>query len=227
MSYETFASTRGARVHVSRETPGDGVNREFHVDAATLEDVGEIFDGVLRLRDGHAVTRNDDDALRCEKELRDRSDVRLVDRAGDRCAFARRARRRAEPAEDDVPNRSIHRAAHDGAQDRAAARSDERARDDEQIISEHEAGGRRGPSRIAVEERHDDGHVAAADRHHPVHAEERRDARHREEPRKTVCARARANEEHAEHDARAERDRVERVTRRQEKRVCFRWCRAI
>jgi hypothetical protein len=34
---------------------------------------------------------------------------------------------------------------------------------------------------VAVEQRHHDGHVGAADRHHEVHAEERGERRHRDQ----------------------------------------------
>ena len=63
----------------------------------------------------------------------------------------------------------------------APRRADERAGDDQQIVREHEAGRRRGPARVAVEHRHDDRHVRAADRHDHVHAEEQRDHRHQDE----------------------------------------------
>jgi hypothetical protein len=56
------------------------------------------------------------------------------------------------------------------AQD-GAARADQRAGDDEQVVLEHEAGRGRGPARVAVEHRHHDRHVGAADGRDQVHAE--------------------------------------------------------
>jgi len=38
---------------------GDGVNPELYVDTALRERIIEFANFVLRLRDGHAVTRND------------------------------------------------------------------------------------------------------------------------------------------------------------------------
>ena len=88
----------------------------------------------------------------------------------------RRAFLRAEAAENHAEERAVHRRAHDVAQDRAA-RSDQRAGDDQQVVRQHEARRRRRPARVAVQHRHDDRHVGAADRHHQVDAEERREDR--------------------------------------------------
>jgi hypothetical protein len=88
----------------------------------------------------------------------------------------------AEAAEHHVEDRAVHRAAHDDGED-GAARADERAGDDEQVVAEHEARGGRRPARVAVEQRHHHGHVRAADGHDEVHAEQPSAARHREQPR--------------------------------------------
>ncbi len=47
-------------VHVAGHASGDGMNAELHVDAFFGENVVEFADFVLRLRDGHAVSGNDD-----------------------------------------------------------------------------------------------------------------------------------------------------------------------
>ena len=93
-----------------------------------------------------------------------------------------------EAAEDDAQERAIHRPAHDVAQDRAA-RPDQRAGDDEQIVGQHEAGRRGRPARIAVEHRHDDRHVGSADRHHQVDAQDRRQHRAQDERHRLADAR--------------------------------------
>jgi hypothetical protein len=49
--------------------------------------------------------------------------------------------------------------------------------DDQEVVAEHEAGGRRRPARVAVQHRDDHGHVRASDRHHEVNTEHARDAR--------------------------------------------------
>ena len=51
-------------VHVPRHPPGDRVDRVLHVDAPVLEELGELADRVLGLRDGEAVARDDDDRAR-------------------------------------------------------------------------------------------------------------------------------------------------------------------
>ena len=68
----------------------------------------------------------------------------------------------AEAAGDDGDERAVHRAAHDVGQVGTGG-ADERAGDDEQVVLEQEARRRGRPAGVAVEHRHDDGHVAAAD----------------------------------------------------------------
>ena len=165
-----------------RPATGWIANRTF--DAAARAAARELLHRVLRLRDRHAVAGDDDDALRAA------SSARPPRRRWSRCTVAGRRRRRrrpwrrlgAEAAEHDVPDRPVHRAAHDVAQDRAAS-ADQRAGDDQQVVRQHEARRRRRPARVAVEQRHHDRHVAAADRHDQVDAEQQRDARHRQQRR--------------------------------------------
>ena len=66
------------------------------------------------------------------------------------------------------------------------ARADQRAGDDQQVVDEHEARGRRRPAGVAVQHRDDDRHVAAADRRHQVEAEQQRDDRHDDERQHAV-----------------------------------------
>ena len=185
------------------------------------EQLRDLVERILRLRDGHAVAGDDDDLLRVEQELGGlggRDALHLAGRL--RSAGRRRAFLGAEAAEDDAQERAVHRRAHDVAQD-GAARSDQRAGDDEQVVGEHEAGGRRRPARVAVEHRHDDRHVGAADRHHEVDADDAgehraEDQRHRRRVtarprrRRTACARYDAGQDHRD---------VERVPARQQQRL--------
>ena len=87
-------------------------------------------------------------------------------------------------------------------------------------FDEHEAGGRRRPARVAVEQRDDDRHVAAADRHHQVHAEQQREPRHGRAalaaPARRLGARSRARASAT--DATRRSRRVEHVAPRQEQR---------
>ena len=48
-------------VHVAGHAAGDRMDGELHVDAALRQLLVEIVHPVLRLRDGHAVSGNDDD----------------------------------------------------------------------------------------------------------------------------------------------------------------------
>src|SRR5689334_24858856 len=104
------------------------VDRIFDPYALLLEEVGHLTDGMLRLRDGHSVARNNDYLLGLLHEegrvLGGTPFVRPVD--GSRLATARYC---AEASRNHRQEAAIHRAAHDVAEDCTRA-SDERAGDD-------------------------------------------------------------------------------------------------
>ena len=139
------------------------------------QELGDLVERVLRLGDRHAVAGHDDHALGVAAGSRAVSAaVTLFDlalRVAARALGGRRALVGAEAAEDHAQERAVHRPAHDVAEDRAA-RADQRAGDDQQVVGQHEAGGRRGPARVAVEHRDHDRHVGAADGHDQVDAED-------------------------------------------------------
>ena len=174
--------------------PATGWMPKRTFDAVLAQRLGDLVDRVLRLRDRHAVARHDDHVLRLRQQLGGlgRGDRRHL--AG---GLPRRpaspARRCSVPKPPAITREevAVHRAAHDVREDRAA-RADQRAGDDQQVVGQHEAGRRRGPARVAVQHRHDDRHVGAADRHHHVHAEEQRDDGHHDQrqssPATTSCA---------------------------------------
>ena len=156
-------------VHVAGQPARDGVDAEADVDAALAQLAGQVGDAVLGLRDGHAVAGGDDDrAGRGEQfggavggDLAVLAVVLVLGRAG----------LDAEAAGDDGDERPVHRLAHDVGQVGTGG-ADERAGDDQQVVGQQEARRRGGPARVAVEHRHHDGHVAAADRGDQVPAEQ-------------------------------------------------------
>ena len=156
-------------VHVAGQAAGDRVDAEADVDALLAQLPGQLGDGVLRLRDGHAVAGGDHDRRRVGEQVGDLVGLDLAVLAVVAVLAADRAVG-AEAAGDDADERAVHRLAHDVAEDRTR-RADERAGDDQQVVAEHEARGRRRPAGVAVEHRHDDRHVAAADRGDEVEAE--------------------------------------------------------
>ncbi len=127
---------------------------------------------------------------------------------------AARRRRDAEAAGDHGDERAVHRLAHDVGQV-GTRRPDQRAGDDEQVVAQQEARGRRGPAGVAVEHRHHDRHVAAADRGHQVHAQRQRDDgdRHQHGQRRGD------DEPHGERGERDQRTQVQRVLARQHQRL--------
>ena len=80
-----------------------------------------------------------------------------------------------ERAEEHVGDGAIHRFAHQQREQRSRC-ADERARDDEHVVVEHEARQCRREARERVEQRDHDRHVRAADRQHEEHAEQQREA---------------------------------------------------
>ncbi len=150
-----------------------------------------------------------------------------VSSCGDRSHLARRlhgARRGrraavgAEAAGDHADEVAVHRRAHDVRQNRAA-RSDQRADDDQEVVRQHETGGRRRPSRVAVQHRNHHRHVRAADRHHHVDAEQERDDRHHDHRRHRVGHAVRVDERITVIDDDEKAGEVEPVSRRQQHRL--------
>ena len=88
----------------------------------------------------------------------------------------------AEAGEQDVEQRAVHRLAHELGEDRAR-RADQGAGDEQRVVAEHEAGRGHRDAGVAVEQRDDDRHVRAADRHRELHAEDERQADEEEEER--------------------------------------------
>ena len=91
--------------------------------------------------------------------------------------------------------------------------------DDQQVVREHEAGRRRRPARVAVEHRHHDRHVGAADRHDHVDAEEQGDDGHDDHRRHRLGHAVRVDERIAEVDDGQEPGEIEQVPRRQQQRL--------
>ena len=155
------------------------MDRVLHVDASLLEQVGQLANVVLRLRDGHPVAGDDDDLAR-ERELTATSSavVARTVRPSSARAVPAAGLHLPERAEEDVRDRAVHRLRHEQREQRAR-RADEHPRDDQDGRVEHEARRRGGEAGERVQERDHDRHVGAADRQHEHHAEERARARQR------------------------------------------------
>ena len=196
----------------------DRVNAETDVDAFLAQSTRDLVDRMLRLGDGHTVTRDDHDFLGTREQLSrllrlDRNDLALVFSATGRCAAAG-----AEATGNDGKEFAVHRAAHDVTQDRAA-RTDKCAGHDQQVIAKHEAGRRSGPAGVAVEHRNDHGHVGTADCHDHVDSKQQGEHGHDDERHHTATFRRLLHERVAIVN-RAEQDqKVQPVSCRQDERV--------
>ena len=139
------------------------------------EDVVEFADFVLRLRDGHAVARNDDHRVRGGKNRGGVFGGGALDRAlflGARGGGLHLAK----GSEQHVGEGAVHGLAHDDREDEAGS-AVERARNDQDFVVEHEAEQRGGEAGIGVQERDDRGHVRAADGRDQHDSEDQRDSR--------------------------------------------------
>jgi hypothetical protein len=148
------------------------MNREADLATLFCEDIVKFADLVLRLRHGHSVTRNNDDALCVLQNGR-----RILRRSGthrSRLHFARRARcYLSKGSEQDVGERPVHSLAHDDRKDEAS-RSVQRARDNQQSIVENETHRSCRNARVRVQQRDHGGHVGATDRNHQEDAKRQR-----------------------------------------------------
>ena len=118
----------------------DGV---LDVNAAVLEELRELADGMLGLRDGEAVTRHDDHVLGVGELDRDVVGADRADRAARAGSRARRIVASPEAADHDVHHRAVHRIGHELGQDRTRG-ADQGTGDDQDGIVDHEAGHRDG-----------------------------------------------------------------------------------
>ncbi len=136
-------------VHVTRHTPGDGVDGELHVLAFRLEFRHQLFDNRLRLRQSHAVTGHDNDALGIAQP----ASARFLGRHFSGllnlglCHFndwslrllCRFSARNGSLAEQDIEKLAIHGTAHN-LRKQETRRSDDTADSDEERIADRHAG---------------------------------------------------------------------------------------
>ena len=142
---------------------------------------------MLRLRDGHAVTGNDDDALRVGEQQRHFVGLNRFDRSGNAAGGSRAAAAGAKRAEQNIRDRAVHRLAHEQREQRAGG-ADERAGDDHREIVDGKSVRRDREAGEGIQQRNDDRHVRAADGHDHRHAEKQREAEHDDERGDGVAA---------------------------------------
>ena len=73
---------------MARHAAGDGMDRVRDLDALRLEQVGELADVVLRLRDREPVAGHEDDLVRVREHHGDVLGARAADGSGRRPAAA-------------------------------------------------------------------------------------------------------------------------------------------
>ena len=159
---------------MARQAPRHRVDGKAHGLALGPQLTRQFADRLLRLRHRHPIARNDDDAVRLIQRCRHTVGVDGNLLAGD---FHRRARGAAKAAQDHRDKAAVHRLTHDVRQDRTR-RAHQRANHDQQVIRQRKANRRRRPAGVAVQHRHDDGHISPANAHDQVIADEEGGNRH-------------------------------------------------
>ena len=143
-------------------TSGNRVDGIFYPYALFLQNIGHFAQDMLRLRNRHAVSGHDDNAFGL---------LHHIGRIFGRATFPRTlllgftagdSGLRAKAARDHADEAAVHGLAHDVGQNRAR-RADQCARDNHRRVVQREAHGGGGPTGIAVQHRHHDGHIRAAD----------------------------------------------------------------
>ena len=143
-----------------------------HLDAAGLQQLGELAEGVLCLGDGQPVAGDDDDLAGVTEQDRNvlgRPGAHGAVLTGPRSDGDLRLERAEQRRRQGAPHRGSHQAGQDGA-----AGADESAGDDQQHVAEDIAAGRHRQAGEGVQQRDDDRHVRAADRQDEEHTHEQR-----------------------------------------------------
>ncbi len=190
---------------------------ELHLDALFFQHVGHFAQRVLGLRNGHAVTRNDDHLFRLFQHEGGIGRTALLVRA----LFARLAGSAAaiicaKPACDYRDEAAVHRPAHDVAEDRTRA-ADQRAGDDHRRVAERKAHRRCRPARVGVQHRDHDWHVRPADGDDQQEADDEGENGQPGDQRQGF-RRTGHGEERGEHDDRSQRAEIDDMARRKQDR---------
>ena len=156
-------------VHVARQTSGHRMDGELDVDALRGELGGEVGHRVLRLGDGHAIARSDDDLAGIGQLGGEFVGLDLGDLTGGTVVLLGDGV--TESTEDHRGERAVHGLAHDVGQD-GTGETDQGTSDDEHRDLQAEPGERCGPTRVTVEHRDDDRHVGTADGCHQMAAQD-------------------------------------------------------
>ena len=140
-------------VHVTRHPAGDGMDRVADLDAALLEQVGQLAHVVLGLRHGHPVSGYEDDLVRVGQHDGDVVGARRADGAAVGIGCRSRGARAdlAERAEQDVGDRAVHRPAHEHREQRSGG-ADEHPTHDQHVVLELESGRGRGEAGERVQQ---------------------------------------------------------------------------
>ena len=199
---------RQQHVHVTGQTACNRVDCKADVLALGAQTTGQLGHVLLGLCHSHTVTGDDDHAVGL---FQGSSHTIGID--GNLLAFdfhGRAVRAATKAAKNNRDERAVHRLTHDVGQDRTR-RTNQRAHNDQKVVAQREADGRRGPTRVAVQHRHNHRHVGAADAHDQVIADEQ--SRHGQDNQRQEGCRVQVPDQ--AHDRDRSRASVQHVTARQ------------
>ena len=150
-------------IHVTRHTPGDGVDGKANLCAIAAKRVGELLHLMLRLRERHTVAGDDDHPLGVVEDLREGGlllSCRSSRGSGGGCSLGGSflPRRGSGLAEEDIPEGAIHRPTHNLREEESGGTHDT-ADGDQHYVADSHTGDCAGNTGERVEERDRDRHI--------------------------------------------------------------------
>ena len=173
--------------------PRHWVNTKVHFTTIVLQQLGELFDYMLRLGNRHTVTGDDRHVGRGLQNIVGVVDRNRLDLALDHGFLTGNA---GEAGKQHIRERAIHRLTHNLSKDDAGS-AHQRPRNNQGVVIDRKTRRTRRQTGVGVQERDHHGHIRAADRNHRHDAKEQCQADHHIEP-------VRIRGVHAEHHRTAE-----------------------
>ena len=164
---------------MARQTTGNRVDTEAHLDATITQLLGDFSHRILGLRHRHTVARGDDDGAGVLQQVSHFLGAGfavfahlLISRGGHAVG--------AEATGDHGDEGAVHRLAHDVREDRTGG-THQGTGDDQQVVGEHEARRRRRPTGVRVQHGDYHRHVCATDGGNQMPAEGEGDQGHHQQ----------------------------------------------
>ena len=163
-------------VHLAGHAAGHRMDGELDRDPRRLQQLDELVELLLALRDREAIARHDDDLFGVAHEDAGVACLDRLEAALDLALLVLGASPKL--VKSTLRHRAVHRLRHQQRQQHAG-RADHHAGDHQRRVLQHEALEANGEAREGVIDRDDDRHVRAADRQRHQNAEDQRQPKNR------------------------------------------------